>query len=458
MEAEAKAGRGRGLENVLAWCGDNLHLCWAYVALAMFILAALSVPFGISSVAFDGRLTGVGEVALDPGVTKEVGYLFALNWSLYSIVILPLMAIFAIRVWTAMPETINALTEAGMIRDGDFKRVEAEVVLAKWRQVHRGCGFLFGAVFVCIFIFVMADWWTVVAQPILQPETLRGVTLDDPIREFDWSIACLYEGSRVGCGPLLVFGFAGYAAIAGLATALTFATCLSGLFFVAFMCGVTANRRRGWTLTAIPSAADDRGGFGLFSSFFTAFLCLSLCVAGGCLLMVIQNAYLRDPSSGDVMAFMFGDGRKMVDSVLSLPAGEIPGWLVAWLFEPAVKVYANPQTGVGILIYALTAVAAVGVSWGLLRSTARTARDGALANSAALAAELGVTNRVLRGRLKAMEFWPIGWLRLNQLVLLVVSLMLALASYRLLLVPVGLIALLGAGNLLKAFAARRAVR
>ncbi|MEN5147397.1 hypothetical protein [Brevundimonas diminuta] len=443
----------RGAGGALVWAGDNLHLVWAYVALAMFLLVLASLPLGVWSTPFNGVLKDGAQVGVE-GV-KEVGYLFALNWSLYSVAVLPFMAVFAVRVWVAMPETIQALSAAGMIRDAAFARVPGEAVLERWRKVHRGCFLLFFIIFICVMLFVMTDWWGVVAEPILYPATLTGVTLADPVREFDWSVASLYEGSTVSKYPLLAFSFVGYVLVAGIATAVAFATCLSGLFFVAFMCGVTANRRRGWTLAAMPAKEDDRGGFRIFSPFFTAFICLSFTVAVGCLLMVIQNAYLRDPTSPNVFAFMFQDGGRLAHIVETSSLTTILQDAADWLFEPAMKVAANPQTGVGILVYAFTALAAVAVSWGLLRSTARVAQAFSLEHSPALAAELGVTNRVARGRLRDMELWPIGWMRLNQLVILVLAMALALLSYRLILAPAGLVAFLGVNSVIKIFVRRR---
>jgi len=338
-----------------------------------------------------------------------------------------------------------------MIRDGNFKRVDESALTAAWTRSYKQANAIFFVIFFCVFVFAMWDWWTSVATPILNRRVLNGVVLTDPVFEFDWSIACLYRSSQIACGPLLAFGIVAYVLIAGLGTSIAFATCICALFYVTFVCGFAGNKRRGWVLVAVPSRdGDHRCGFGNFGRFFTALVGLSIGVVVGSLLMIIQNNYLRDGDSKNVFDFIFGDAATMVASIQGATLSQLLefSWL-KWLFAPASVMLGNPDTGIGILLFTLTAVVVVGMSWGLLRSAAHAARENSLAHVRVLAQESGLSEKTVRRHLQEMDFWPIGWLKLNQLIILMIGSIAAIMSYRLLLLPVGWLALQGAQQIVQ---------
>jgi hypothetical protein len=389
-------------------------------------------------------------------VTKEVGYLMALNWGLYSVLVVPFMTLFILRLWRTMPEALTLAATRGLIRRGDLGRLSSEEVATRWVRARRTCAGLFFLLFLFVAAFVGWDWWEVVGHPIIDPSVLSGRTLQDKSLEFDWSIACVYPDGPSSCGGVFVFGLVAYVLIAMGSVAVAFASCVVAALFVAYLSGGLGPRSERFVHVAIPcDSTDDRGGFEIFGSFFSALFGLCIAVVIGCLTMIIQNAYLRDTQFGDVFNFMFSDLGKMVDS---LQAATLKNALefewVGWLFKPADRVFGNQQTGIGLLLLAITVILSTGMSWWLLRQTAREARRRSLANAATLAAECGMSESDFRAQLDRMDFWPVGWMKQNQLFILLLSLLASVFSYRLMLLPVAWVAVQGGKAIWDLFRAR----
>ncbi len=438
------------LRRGLDWCGTNPFQCWVWSVFVGFALAAWSVSLGNGGVYFDGKMANGFVVENIPTATgllvkhisKEVGYLAAPNWTFYSVTILPVIIVCSTIIWSSMPRVLESLSTAGMIRLPNFKRVDSDTLLASWERRRKGMSILFFAITIVVMIFVMKDWWTVVARPILHPDILNGIKLNDSELEYDWSVSCLYKNSPVYCDQLLVFGFVAYVLIPGLGTALAFSTAICALFFVTFICGFSGNSGE-WQLVATPLDHDKRGGFGRFARLFTALIILSISVVLGCILMIMQNAYLRDPLKNSILDMVTGDATAAFHSQHVEVGEAIHTGILEWLFRPTMILLQNPQTSFGVLITAFVVIAVLGVSWGLLRTTAKSAQERALEHASELASEYKLSKRTMADRLNHIDFWPVGWLKQNQLIFLMFCLVLGLVSYRMLLLPLALAGFLG---------------
>lgn len=492
--AEPPKARASGtLRNFYNWCLDHDFLCALYVLAVMLALAALSAPIGIHSVQFDGWIeysrpieataTQVGSAARADGraavetvrhripfvpgqaveaqrTTKEVGYLMALNWALYSVLVVPVMTLFILRLWRTMPETLAGAAARGLIRSPDLSLLSEEAATGRWRQLRRTCAGLFAILVFCVVAFVGWDWWEVVGHPITDPSILSGLGLWDNSLEFDWSIACLYPSGPGSCGGVFAFGLVAYLLIAIGSVALAFASCVVAAIYVAYLCGGLGRREARFTHVVVPSVdGDSRGGFEIFGSFFSALFGLSISVVIGCLMMIIQNAYLRDPDDGDVFTFMFGDLGTLVRGVrtANVESAFDFAW-VEWLFDPADRVFGNQQTGIGLLLLAMTVILSTGMSWWLLRQTAQDAQTRSWKEAPALATEFGLDEASFREQIRTMDFWPVGWMNQNQLLVLLLSLMASVFSYRLMLLPAAWVAVQGGQAIWKLFAGRAARR
>jgi hypothetical protein len=427
------------VRKALEWCGENPFTFWVWWVLITFVLAAASVVLGNAGVTFNGQLKSGFTIQ---HISKEVGYLAAVNWSIYGIAVLPLLMLSSVAVWSTIPRTLNALADSGMIRTPDFQRVERASLHEHWDRSRSTMTSMFVVIVVCVFAFVMRDWWTTVGHPILNPHVMDGVGLNDSELEYDWSIACIYKGSHVGCGPLFAFGLIAYIIIPGVGTALAFATAICALFFVAFICGFAGNTGR-WRLIAAPNEGDHKGGFSHFAEFFTALLSLCILIVVGCILMIMQNTYLREPNYNSIVSMMFGDVGTIVNSPKAEVGEVIHIGILDWLFKPTEIFLQNPQSGLGVLITALVALSILGMSWGLLRATARSAQKNSLEHVNSLAGEFHLSRRTAVERLREMDFWPVGWMKQNQLILLMICLSLCIVSYRMLLLPLAWIGFSG---------------
>jgi hypothetical protein len=223
----------------------------------------------------------------------------------------------------------------------------------------------------------------------------------------------------------------GYLVIPGLGSALAFATFFSAIYFMVMAMGlITPMGQSKWRLCAVPEPGNNLCGFLAFRTFFSTLVSAALAIIFGLLLMMLQNQYLRDPGSRDIFTFLFVQGKdgwaKLVNSDLSSLAGNVLGWL----FEPGLVLYQNPQFGIGLVVYAFVFVACVAGAWMTLNVGARDARDWSLKNLVALSPEIGRAPGDVGADLEKMTFWPIGWISLNQLLALLLTLLVAIFSYR----------------------------
>lgn len=431
----------RAFGRLMGWAVENPPRCalWAFVG--GFCLCLVAIYMGVGFVSFGGRLwTGHDALAglavqAPPGEAfgKEVGYLFAPNWSLFGVVVVPTLVWFGLVSLGATKTAIETATGAGMVRDGSFRALGADEVVAAWEKHQRENVAVFAVMFVLVMGFMLTDWWTVVGHPLLDPYGVKA-RLDDVSMEYDWSVSSLFAPPEAAKWPLLAFGFLAYVLLAGFMPAFAFAVVISSLHFVSFVYGAPRWRKQPWRLAALPTQdpADRLLGFDCFAEFFNALLLAGLCVLVGLIFMVLQNAYLRDATSHDIIDFVVRD-TGFVNQMLAFE--KKPAEIMAWLAEPA-PFRANNQAAFSVLLFPFVCVVAIGASWLLLRRAAMQARDFSLAHLEALARETGQTVEGARASLKRMKFWPVGWMQLNELLLLMLILMLCMVSYRLILAPV----------------------
>ncbi len=115
----------------------TLTLCAFIVGFCMIMGAAV---LHVGSVSFDGKLVnGFDVFAHTPAPPdgprvpmKEVGYFLSLNWSLFGIILMPLIVWFGLDLMQSMRATLNMLSEPGMLRDGAFRRLSPAMVDRLW--------------------------------------------------------------------------------------------------------------------------------------------------------------------------------------------------------------------------------------------------------------------------------------------------------------------------------------
>lgn len=453
------------------WFPNNAVMLGVLLSIIGFILVVASLMVGNAGVGFDGHLradaiargdarlpAGAPSLAtldvglrLKPGQVKEVGYVAALNWAIYSIVMSPLVLTSGLLAFRNIEPTLVKMAERGMIRKTEtLEAMSAAEYLSHWRRADLVWRIMLILVCVCGIGFLAWDSWSSVNAPIVHPETLAGVTLADPVSEFDWSIACLLNGTKVNCAAQQTFDIIAYILVPGLSTLIAFSVAIVALRFMAFVANAGGPQNLWFVSVDASETDDDLLGWRVFEPFFSCLLYWALAVLFGLWLMVVQNTYLRDPTSSTIVEFLLNDSSVIVslgnpDAIgkavfnaggFDKAVGAALTWLVA---DPSQKFFANPQEAIAIMLYAFVCAIAVVGAWWLLRVTALKSQLTTRQNLAYFAKAQGVKQRVLHERLQKMKAWPVAWIGQMRLFALMLLLFGSLVSYRLILIPLVLV-------------------
>jgi hypothetical protein len=461
----------RPLENFLDVATRHYGGSAVLLSLTGFLLLYLSIVLNIAFVEFRGLLHAgikidnhiISTVAHVPDLeikAKQVGYFAAPNWFLFGAVLLP--AIIGICLWlrSTMEPTLRDLAHAGMARDSALEPISGDSLVERWRQDRRGAAFIPIVVFLAVFSYAGYDFITSVGPPIWgsilsASNPITGLptgqlTIHDPVFEYDWSIACLFPGARVvgGCGANLAFDLLAYLIIPGFGVAFIFATIVEAILFIFFAVGSTpsapATDRDGrplpqkWELVAMPhEKSDDLCGFKAFEPFFSAILSAALVIMPSLIFVILQNSYLRDPTSSNVFAFIADDLDPTIKSVSSFAHDHDLSRLTTTLLTSSKgTTLVNPNTSLGLVVFLFVVIFALLATYAVLRRSAKAAKDLAYEEAPRLSAELNLPEQEFRNRLDRMRFWPLGWMSLNQTMSIVAFMSFAVYSYRLTLLPV----------------------
>jgi len=416
------------------------------IILAGFALLFLSMIIGVDRVSFTGALRQ-GTV---PGATgaKEVGYFFAPNWSLFTIVVFPVIVGFCFKMRGDMDQTLRDLADGGMVRGRDFAPIPADRLIERWHADRRAYAFLLLAAPTLSLAFVVWNWAVTVAAPVLHGFPTPIPPIDHNTYSYDWSVASQFQGSGVGRLPELAFGALAYLAVPAPAAFLALFVMIDAVFFVFFTAGMLRSEAaqgqdgaplpQDWMLVAAPGDEDDRlCGFKVFSPFFSSMYCAAVAILVGLLLAMIQNAYLRTAAAPDIAAFLGGDWTAAAGALGKAVTGLDPLAALAVLFQgPFGDFVHNILSEVAVFMVLFVVGFCVVACWTVLYKSAQRARDQALAHLPQLAAELQAEAPALKTRLERMRFWPLAWLSLTAASVIMGFLLLSVFSYRLLLLPV----------------------
>lgn len=449
----------RTIDNILDWAAERT----VWVALSFFTLGVLLILISMV-IAHGGDLRFTGEIMPRTGgemtyiagssatapLNKNVSYAAAPSWGLYGAIILPLIIGLALRMRTERIVVLEKLAERGMLRDPRFKTISARIMMMRWRhdrRIHTVFLFIFAVV---VMVIAALDWWTVVISPTYWAFPKGALNLQHPVFEFDWSVAHLMpnvdgDGRRVSQIATIIFSGFAYLLVAGLGSAVAFVVMIDATLFILFICGFSQSGPattpdgkplpREWSVVPTAESEDDPlCGFRIFAGFLSALLCASLAILTALLLMVLQNSYLRDPASMDMAQFIFADLRAVTEAFGGVPT-DLGDRLVMLLAPEKNLIFSNPQTVYAVLLVLVVAALSLGISWLVLRKSAEAGRDTALDNAERLAKELDLTPETVRERLKAMTFWPLGWVSLGQALTIIGFMIAAFFSLRLMLLP-----------------------
>lgn len=389
-------------------------------------IAAMSLSvFGLVVVGLS-LLLGIGEFAYPLAtaggvIDKEVGFIWAFNWSLAFIALYPAIAAVGLQTLREADRVGERLAARQMVVDADFRQAPAGAAAAQMRRsLARAmvAATILGGLFI---VYAAWEFFAVVGQLYLDGGVFPSVVPQNhPFLERDWSVAALLPTAD-GDGPAfwVNFGFTAvvYLLLTGLGSASVFAV------FVCFLAVAAATYRMsaaGASLRLAPDlrdpagrrAFDPRCGFEEFEGLVKLALLAVLLAFSVLFLIHLQNLYLRAPDA-HILDYVLPD--------LAAEQGLLGEFAGAGSLRQALS---NLNSAIA---YVTATVLFAGVVFGLsltLRVGARHARALALERIEDehqplpdWLADVGRAGAL--ERLDEMRLWPAKWPRLNHILLAV---------------------------------------
>jgi len=395
-----------------------------------------SLFIGIGSFEYTLTIDGVR-------VTKEVGFLSALSWSLGCLLIIPALIGFGLYTYKELPQLFEQLAKRRMVVDDYMQFVSADTIKQRWRGPARVVAILSAFVFVVSIGYSMWEFYHVVGRHYLAGAFPPDVSFADAYQERDWSVAALLgtpEAERISRTANGIFALLVYFIYVGLTSGFVYSVYVYLLGVASF---VYALAYRGDGLRIVPdlrgpdAGFDRRAGLQLFEPLLQNALIVTLLSFLLLFLIHLQNVYLRVPAPS-IFAFALPD--------LGGGTGGLLGFVEALAGAVTAKGgLANLNSalayGFGSFLFLI-----------VLAMLAMTLRLAAQKSRARMAEILGDESRPLPAwletigrekclaRLETMSLWPARWPRLNQLALASVVAALSLVFYKLglILVLIGL--------------------
>lgn len=384
-------------------------------------LAGLALSLGGILIAGVSFLLGFGEFTyvLDMDsqrIEKEVGYLWAFNWSVAFIFVYPAIAAVGLQALREANQIGDQLSARCMAIDQSWRLAEFGQTGDAFRKaLHRAIGIslVTGAILIA---YACWEFYSVVGHHYFAGAHFPdAISIDDPYQERDWSVAALLtpaHGLAPPIWPNFAFSAFVYLAMVGFGASLVLGVFICFLAVTATAYGMSGSTER---LRLTPDlrepvsrrALDPRCGFELFQQLIQLALlavALSFCAL---YLIHLQNLYLRAPDS------------HILDYLLPADASG-QGLAVMTLGGSLREAISNLNSAIA---YLTATVLFAGVLFGLALTLRISARQGRAIMLARLEdpeqplpewlAEYERTD--LLDRLDEMRLWPAKWPRLNHI-------------------------------------------
>lgn len=398
-------------------------------------------------------LIGVGNVELvtSGDQTKQVGYVFSLNWSFSFVLGFPMLTFFMLEAVAGQQRTLSRLVDRKMIVDRYWQPVGIGALQAErtrfWQRTT-----IIGLLAVGFsFTYCLVEWYLVSGRFLLGSATPIKVGETDSFYELDWSLAAaltLSDTSEVS-SPVwnAVFGLVNY-----LLLAMYFSVVLAFYGTVILYAELFNRLSRGevmGNLRIIPYVNDDdpRRGFNVFEPVFRRIIYATSVGFLLCYFMNVQNLYLRD-GSANIGAFVLEEVKLGFSFAVKNNTSEGLLQVVNSLFEIGHILNVTSVWGIVIVSCVLWLIV-FSTGWVLSEVARRSGEDFSVyvrqdARNLELLTELDRAEclarlkRWNRREKTGMQVWPFGWPNLRQLVWWLVFGVACIVLYRIGLVFAGI--------------------
>lgn len=289
-------------ERLLRWIFDRS------APITFFVLFLFGAIMLVASAA-----TGVAFFEIDwPGeagatVRKQVGFIWALNWSFMFLVGFPIMIFFMIETATHLRRALDRLVERRMIVDAGWRPVGIEALAPERDRFWRRSATAGGLLLVALMAYCLWEWYRVSGMHLFAGTMPIAAGETHWLDELDWSVAALLPGPRSGDWEFRManaaLSFASYF-VMGLYLSIVFTYYAMIVLYADLFRRMSTGRVEGG-LRIVPEIDDDdpRRGFGVFQPMFRSILLATLMGFLMCYFMNIQNLFLRSGAT-DLWAFV----------------------------------------------------------------------------------------------------------------------------------------------------------
>lgn len=375
-------------------------------------------------------IVGVGffEFDIPGGARKQVGYIWAFNWSFMYLLGFPIMFFFMLETSDSFRRTLDRLVEHRMILDSTWTPVGIEALAAERAKFWRRSAIAGSVVTVAMVLYCVGEWYFVSGRYLIA-NTLP-INLQDShwFNELDWSVAALLPGPDKGDATFrtvnALFGFFNYL-IVGFYLAIVFTYyAMIVMYADTFRRLSRAEGTGGYRIVPMIGDTDPRRGFSVFERTFKRVLLATLMGFLMCYFMNVQNLFLRS-NSPDIWAFLAGD---LVNGFSVFLDGDIKaglGKIADQLFE-VEYIFNITSVWAVMMVFGFFAAVALSMAW-TLAQTAERSRDDLRAYALNPDNPVERITALPRSEIIAnlerwdpenrtgMVIWPFGWPALRQL-------------------------------------------
>jgi hypothetical protein len=369
------------------------------------------------------------------GVAREVGYLAAVNWSVTYTLLFPVAAYLMVDTLRTVPSVVRRLHDHRMVRNRDLEVIAESSLIPRW---YRGTPvrkwFLVVTAVVVPLGYSLVEWFRNNLLRLLK----HGPPASAP--DYDWGLAGLmrdWPDWRLLLNALLDL-------LAFLSQAMLIAALVTFFLYLLDFATLLPKRAGEGPLTLLPDLAstDQRRGFEEFSPLLQRVLLVALVSYLMCYLVRLQGLYMVDTTTASLVEFIHDD------IIMGVTAGSN-------FAEKLGALFATHAAGRQAWLAWLAAVLVLFFTLGVMIATVRTSADLARSNARLHYAQsperslCGGDPAFERDQLASMVLWPLGYLRLQLLLILVGLALLSLYYYRIGLYVFGLIAATLVGKVVK---------
>jgi hypothetical protein len=378
------------------------HEASLFAALPGFVLLTGSAVLGIDHVLTPNNVMYSGPA----GISREVGYVPALNWSVTYLLLFPISLYFMISALQGTAHALEELYARKMVRRdhqilSDYKISESWIHGTSSRE---RLLWIFAAVIPVV--FSLSEWFL---NNLLRLFGLLGGGPTASYQDYDWGLAGLmFDWSTPhkilnAAFDLLAFGAQGTLYAASLA------------FFIVLLDGRRALLKQAGKLYIVPDLKSDdvRRGFEVFSIPLQHMLLSALTSYLICYLVRLESVYMNSFAASSLATFVSSLNLGRIVLVAFTDWKSLPAELLR-LFDP------GPYAFRGVLSCVLSGIVSA-FSLIAVISTIRLAAADARTRAARL---LKAGTATLFGgqiadeteKVKSMQVWPLAYIGLNALV------------------------------------------